>query len=311
MESPRSGPLFKALAPALGSTSSSRAAGRRQLDMGKSDGHDKNAPWCVRDPRAFVVPPRLRTPPSIAKTRPHHEDSNGDDDNGYDRRVGSVDARRSGDEMSTFPREVEWEAFPSTILTDRVPQPSPPSRPPPVRVSAPPSPRARRPRRASSNSCLRLLFCLLSPLGTGTRLVRVGGELVAIAHTVKPTGYKAPNAYGSRTRFDGSTTNGVANKKVRTIGETSAARRSSRRTIRWRRGTARRRRWRTHSGLGSRFRRASWRSTGTARRCPSRTGPWVRRERGGRPTRRTRNPRARRSGTPGWTTSGSSPSRRS
>jgi hypothetical protein len=51
--------------------------------------------------------------------------------------------------------------------------------------------------------------------------VRVGGELVAIAHTVKPTGYKAPNAYGSRTRFDGTTTNGVANKKVRTIGDTS------------------------------------------------------------------------------------------
>ena len=51
--------------------------------------------------------------------------------------------------------------------------------------------------------------------------MRVGGELVAIAHTVKPTGYKAPNAYGSRTRFDGTTTNGVANKKVRTIGETS------------------------------------------------------------------------------------------
>lgn len=50
--------------------------------------------------------------------------------------------------------------------------------------------------------------------------MRVGGELVAIAHTVKPTGYKAPNAYGSRTRFDGSTTNGVANKKVRTVGET-------------------------------------------------------------------------------------------
>lgn len=123
---------MKALAPALGSTSSSRAAGRRQLDMGKSDGYDKNAPWCVRDPRAFVVPPRLRTPPSIAKTRPQHEASNGDDDNGYDRRVGSVDARRSGDEMSTFPREVEWETFPSTILTDRVPQPlasvAPPAR---------------------------------------------------------------------------------------------------------------------------------------------------------------------------------------
>ena len=190
--------------------------------MGKSDGYDKNAPWCVRHPRAFVVPPRLRTPPSIAKTRPQHEASNGDDDNGYDRRVGSVDARRSGDEMSTFPREVEWDTFPSTILTDRVPPTPRLRRPPPaVRVSAPPSPRARRPRRASSNSCLRLLFCLLSPLGTGTRLVRVGGELVAIAHTVKPTGYKAPNAYGSRTRFDGTTTNGVANKKVRTIGETS------------------------------------------------------------------------------------------
>ena len=144
MESPRSGPLFKALAPALGSTSSSRAAGRRQLDMGKSDGYDKNAPWCVRDPRAFVVPPRLRTPPSIAKTRPHHEDSNGDDDNGYDRRVGSVDARRSGDEMSTFPREVEWEAFPSTILTDRVP-PTPRLR----RALRPfASPRHRRPAPA-------------------------------------------------------------------------------------------------------------------------------------------------------------------
>ena len=49
--------------------------------------------------------------------------------------------------------------------------------------------------------------------------MRVGGELLAITHAVKPTGYKAPNAYGSRTRFDGASTNGVANKNVRTIGE--------------------------------------------------------------------------------------------
>ena len=65
--------------------------------MGKSDGYDKNAPWCVRDPRVFLVPPRIRTPLSIAKTRPQREASNGDDNNGHDRRVGSIDARRSED----------------------------------------------------------------------------------------------------------------------------------------------------------------------------------------------------------------------
>ena len=188
--------------------------------MGRSNGYDKNAPWCVRDPRVFVVPPRLRTPPSVAKTHPHHEASNGDRDNGHDRRVGSVDARRSRDGMATFPRELGSKPFSSTTLTDRVP-PAPllcRARPR-VRGSAPPSPRARRPRRASSNSCLRLLFCLLSPLGTGTRLVRVGGELVAIPHYIKPTGWKAPNAYGSKVVFDGATTKSTFDAKVRKVGE--------------------------------------------------------------------------------------------
>ncbi|MDA9098703.1 hypothetical protein N9L76_07190 [bacterium] len=49
--------------------------------------------------------------------------------------------------------------------------------------------------------------------------MRMGGELVAICHPQKPTGYKAPNAFGNRVRFDGSTTNGIANKKVAMVGE--------------------------------------------------------------------------------------------
>ncbi|EEH57124.1 uncharacterized protein MICPUCDRAFT_47424 [Micromonas pusilla CCMP1545] len=56
------------------------------------------------------------------------------------------------------------------------------------------------------------------PLGTGTRLITVGGELVAVAHRIKPTGYKAPNAYGNRVAFDGTTTSGSEQAKVRVVG---------------------------------------------------------------------------------------------
>lgn len=58
----------------------------------------------------------------------------------------------------------------------------------------------------------------LSPLGTGTRLVRVGGELVCVAHKHEPTGYKAPGAYGSKVVFDGESTSKAALASVQTIG---------------------------------------------------------------------------------------------
>jgi hypothetical protein len=38
---------------------------------------------------------------------------------------------------------------------------------------------------------------MLRELCSSTALVRVAGELVAKAYKVKPTGYKAPNAYGN------------------------------------------------------------------------------------------------------------------
>jgi hypothetical protein len=47
----------------------------------------------------------------------------------------------------------------------------------------------------------------------------VNGDLVAVAHTITPTGYKASGSFGNRTKFDGSTTNGLANARVRKVGE--------------------------------------------------------------------------------------------
>ena len=44
-----------------------------------------------------------------------------------------------------------------------------------------------------------------SPLGTAKGLVKQGGELVAVPHYIKPTGYKAPNAYGAKDIFSGET----------------------------------------------------------------------------------------------------------
>lgn len=59
------------------------------------------------------------------------------------------------------------------------------------------------------------------PLGTAKLLVKQGGELVAVPHAVKKTGYKAPNAYGAKDIFNGETTNGFYQKKVRKVGEGS------------------------------------------------------------------------------------------
>lgn len=124
--------------------------------MGKSDGYDKNAPWCVPrgETRAIRDARRLPAPANFPRR-----------DNGY--------------------------------------------------ATTPPTPReltARCPPRSSP-------FSSRSPLGTGTRLLRVGGELVVLPHRVKPTGFKAPNAYGSKVVFDGETTNAAFQREVRAVGE--------------------------------------------------------------------------------------------
>ena len=36
-------------------------------------------------------------------------------------------------------------------------------------------------------------------------MIRQGGELVAVPHYIKPTGFKAPNAYGAKDLFSGET----------------------------------------------------------------------------------------------------------
>jgi len=56
-------------------------------------------------------------------------------------------------------------------------------------------------------------------VGSAVRLVKQGGELVAIPHYVKPSGYKAPNAYGAKAIFTGDTTNDFYQGKVRKVGE--------------------------------------------------------------------------------------------
>eukprot|EP00217_Crustomastix_stigmatica_P008655 CAMPEP_0183803456 /NCGR_PEP_ID=MMETSP0803_2-20130417/33020_1 /TAXON_ID=195967 /ORGANISM="Crustomastix stigmata, Strain CCMP3273" /LENGTH=196 /DNA_ID=CAMNT_0026048195 /DNA_START=37 /DNA_END=624 /DNA_ORIENTATION=- len=56
-------------------------------------------------------------------------------------------------------------------------------------------------------------------IGSARKLIRQGGELVAVAHPVKKTGYKAPNAYGAKAVFAGETTNNFYNGKVRKVGE--------------------------------------------------------------------------------------------
>ena len=46
---------------------------------------------------------------------------------------------------------------------------------------------------------------------------------MAIAHAVKPTGYKAKNAYGGASRFDGGAAAGTANASSRRVGEGGSA----------------------------------------------------------------------------------------
>ena len=42
---------------------------------------------------------------------------------------------------------------------------------------------------------------------------------MVLPHRVKPTGFKAPNAYGSNVVFDGETTNAAFQREVRAVGE--------------------------------------------------------------------------------------------
>ena len=110
--------------------------------MGKSDGYDKNAPWCVPRGETRAISRRATaSAPAISPPRQRIRDD-------------SAHSARAD---------------------------------------------ARCPPRSSP-------FSSRSPLGTGTRLLRVGGELVVLPHRVKPTGFKAPNAYGSKVVFDGETT---------------------------------------------------------------------------------------------------------
>mmetsp|Transcript_31774 Transcript_31774/g.101240 ORF Transcript_31774/g.101240 Transcript_31774/m.101240 type:complete len:155 (+) Transcript_31774:141-605(+) len=55
--------------------------------------------------------------------------------------------------------------------------------------------------------------------GSCVAIVSQGGEKIGICHPVKKTGYKAPNAYGAKKPFDGSTTKGHFDSKVRKVGE--------------------------------------------------------------------------------------------
>jgi len=57
-------------------------------------------------------------------------------------------------------------------------------------------------------------------LGTGTGMVRMGGELVAYSFKQKKTGYKAPNAYGAKPTFPTDTTNRHFQNSIKVVGET-------------------------------------------------------------------------------------------
>lgn len=61
-----------------------------------------------------------------------------------------------------------------------------------------------------------------SALGSATRIERRGGELVAFAHEIKPSGYKCANAFGARPAFDAQTTSRYFQQKV--LGATAATR---------------------------------------------------------------------------------------
>ena len=49
-------------------------------------------------------------------------------------------------------------------------------------------------------------------LGSATKLIKVGGELMAVSHEVPKTGYKSENAYGAKSVFIGETTKGFYDK---------------------------------------------------------------------------------------------------
>lgn len=44
-----------------------------------------------------------------------------------------------------------------------------------------------------------------SSLNSAKKMVKRGGELVALCHDVKKSGYKAKNAYGAKSLFYGET----------------------------------------------------------------------------------------------------------
>jgi len=55
-------------------------------------------------------------------------------------------------------------------------------------------------------------------LGSAQKMVKRGGEWVAIAHKMEKTGFKATNAYGSKKNFSGLTTNREFQGSVKVVG---------------------------------------------------------------------------------------------
>ncbi len=60
-------------------------------------------------------------------------------------------------------------------------------------------------------------------LGSAKKMVKRGGEWVAVCHEVAKTGYKAKNAYGAKSIFYGETTNSYFQNGVKHVGSGSGS----------------------------------------------------------------------------------------
>ena len=74
-----------------------------------------------------------------------------------------------------------------------------------------PLPAERKPVVAPQ-SCAAMGHGDTTHLGSATKLIKVGGELMAVSHEVPKTGYKSENAYGAKSVFIGETTKGFYDK---------------------------------------------------------------------------------------------------